>query len=151
MKTGVIGYPRVGELRELKFVTEKYFRKEVSLEELQKTAKEIREKQWKLQKENEIDFISSNDFSFYDGVLDTAFLINAVSDEYKNLNLSKIDTYFAAARGYQGEEGDVKALSMRKWFNTNYHYMVPVLDDNTILKLNDDKIFNEFNEAFIFI
>lgn len=147
MKTGVIGYPRVGELRELKFITEKYFRKEVSLEELQKTAKEIREKQWKLQKENEIDFISSNDFSFYDGVLDTAFLINAVSDEYKNLNLSKIDTYFAAARGYQGEEGDVKALSMRKWFNTNYHYMVPVLDDNTILKLNDDKIFNEFNEA----
>ena len=147
MKTGVIGYPRVGELRELKFVTEKYFRKEVSLEELQKTAKEIREKQWKLQKENEIDFISSNDFSFYDGVLDTAFLINAVSHEYKNLNLSKIDTYFAAARGYQGEEGDVKALSMRKWFNTNYHYMVPVLDDNTILKLNDDKIFNEFNEA----
>ena len=64
MKTGVIGYPRVGELRELKFVTEKYFRKEVSLEELQKTAKEIREKQWKLQKENEIDFISSNDLFF---------------------------------------------------------------------------------------
>ncbi|MCI6191059.1 MAG: 5-methyltetrahydropteroyltriglutamate--homocysteine S-methyltransferase [Clostridium sp.] len=147
MKTGVIGYPRVGELRELKFVTEKYFRKEVSLEELQKTAKEIREKQWKLQKENGIDFISSNDFSFYDGVLDTAFLINAVSDEYKDLSLSKIDTYFVAARGYQGNEGDVKALSMRKWFNTNYHYMVPVLDDNTILKLNDDKIFNEFNEA----
>ena len=147
MKTGVIGYPRVGELRELKFITEKYFRKEVSLEELQKTAKEIREKQWKLQKENGIDFISSNDFSFYDGVLDTAFLINAVSDEYKDLSLSKIDTYFAAARGYQGEQGDVKALSMRKWFNTNYHYMVPVLDDNTILKLNDDKIFNEFNEA----
>lgn len=147
MKTGVIRYPRVGELRELKFVTEKYFRKEVSLEELQKTAKEIREKQWKLQKENGIDFISSNDFSFYDGVLDTAFLINTVSDEYKDLSLSKIDTYFAAARGYQGNEGDVKALSMRKWFNTNYHYMVPVLDDNTILKLNDDKIFNEFNEA----
>ena len=147
MKTGVIGYPRVGELRELKFTTEKYFRKEVSLEELQKTAKEIREKQWKLQKENEIDFISSNDFSFYDGVLDTAFLINAVSKEYKDLSLSKIDTYFAAARGYQGKEGDVKALSMRKWFNTNYHYMVPVLDDNTILKLNDDKIFNEFKEA----
>lgn len=147
MKTGVIGYPRVGELRELKFIIEKYFRKEVSLEELQKTAKEIREKQWKLQKENGIDFISANDFSFYDGVLDTAFLINAVSDEYKDLSLSKIDTYFAAARGYQGNEGDVKALSMRKWFNTNYHYMVPVLDDNTILKLNDDKIFNEFNEA----
>lgn len=147
MKTGVIGYPRVGELRELKFVTEKYFSKEVSLEELQKTAKEIREKQWKLQKENGIDFISSNDFSFYDGVLDTAFLINAVSNEYKDLSLSKIDTYFAAARGYQGNEGDVKALSMRKWFNTNYHYMVPVLDDNTILKINDDKIFNEFNEA----
>ena len=147
MKTGVIGYPRVGELRELKFTTEKYFRKEVSLEELQKTAKDIREKQWKLQKENGIDFISSNDFSFYDGVLDTAFLINAVSKEYKDLSLSKIDTYFAAARGYQGEQGDVKALSMRKWFNTNYHYMVPVLDDNTVLKLNDDKIFSEFNEA----
>lgn len=147
MRKAVIGFPRVGTLRELKFTTEKYFRNEVNVEELQNVAKDIRKSQWNLQKDNNIDFITSNDFSFYDGMLDTAYLINVIPEEYKNLGLSNIDTYFAMARGYQGESGDVRALSMRKWFNTNYHYMVPVLDDNTNIKLNGDKIFSEYKEA----
>jgi 5-methyltetrahydropteroyltriglutamate--homocysteine methyltransferase len=68
-------------------------------------------------------------FSFYDNILDTAYLFNIIPKRYKELNISGIDTYFAMARGYQGENGDVKALAMKKWFNTNYHYMVPEIED----------------------
>ena len=80
MKTSIIGYPRVGSLRELKFTTEKYFRGEISVEELQNTAKEIRKTQWTLQKNTGLDFIPSNDFSFYDMTLDTAVLFNIIPE-----------------------------------------------------------------------
>jgi 5-methyltetrahydropteroyltriglutamate--homocysteine methyltransferase len=113
MKTSVIGYPRIGGLRELKFASEKYFRSEISADELEKAAKQIRLYNIDLQRINNIDFIPSNDFSFYDGVLDTAFLLGAVPQRYTQLGRSKLDTYFAAARGYQGEKGDVKALAMK--------------------------------------
>ena len=147
MKTAVIGYPRVGKLRELKFVSEKYFRNEVSEQELKNTATELRKQHWLVQKENNIDFIPSNDFSFYDNMLDTAFLLNIIPERYNKLNLSDIDTYFSMARGYQGDKGDVKALAMKKWFNTNYHYMVPEYEDNTTIKIRATKIFDEFTEA----
>lgn len=147
MQTSVIGFPRVGSLRELKFATEKYFRNEITQEELQETAKEIRTSQWKLQKESGVDYISSNDFSFYDCTLDTAVLFNIVPKRYKGLGLSALDTYFAMARGYQGEKGDVKALAMKKWFNTNYHYMVPEIEDDTQVKLVGNKLFEEYQEA----
>ena len=113
MKTSIIGYPRVGFLRELKFTTEKYFRGEISAEELQNTAKEIRKTQWTLQKNTGLDFIPSNDFSFYDMTLDTAVLFNIIPERYTKLGLSALDTYFAMARGYQGAAGDVKALAMK--------------------------------------
>lgn len=147
MRTSVVGYPRVGSLRELKFATEKYFRKSISANELGNVAKEIRAKQWLNQKKSGIDFIPSNDFSFYDNMLDTAVLFNVIPNRYSSLNLSNLDTYFAMARGYQGECGDVKALAMKKWFNTNYHYMVPEIDDSIELKLNGTKPFEEFKEA----
>ncbi len=147
MRTSIIGYPRVGTLRELKFATEKYFRKEISADELQSTAKEIRKANWLTQKASGLDFIPSNDFSFYDNMLDTAVLFNIVPSRYSSLNLSPIDTYFAMARGYQGEMGDVKALAMKKWFNTNYHYMVPEIDDSTEIRLAGTKPFDEFEEA----
>ncbi len=147
MQTSVIGFPRVGSLRELKFAIEKYFRNEITQEELQETAKEIRTSQWKLQKESGVDYISSNDFSFYDCTLDTAVLFNIVPKRYKELGLSALDTYFAMARGYQGEKGDVKALAMKKWFNTNYHYMVPEIEDDTQVKLVGNKLFEEYQEA----
>lgn len=147
MQTSVIGFPRVGSLRELKFATEKYFRNEITQEELQETAKEIRTSQWKLQKESGVDYISSNDFSFYDCTLDTAVLFNIVPKRYKELGLSALDTYLAMARGYQGEKGDVKALAMKKWFNTNYHYMVPEIEDDTQVKLVGNKLFEEYQEA----
>ena len=147
MKTTIIGYPRIGGLRELKFASEKYFRGEISQADLEKTAKEIRLYNLELQKKSGIDLIPSNDFSFYDGVLDTAFLLNVVPERYSALGLSKLDTYFAAARGYQGEKGDVKALAMKKWFNTNYHYMVPEIDDDTQIALTGTKPFELFMEA----
>lgn len=147
MKTSIIGYPRVGSLRELKFATEKYFRKEISADDLQNTAKEIRKSSWLIQKNSGLDFIPSNDFSFYDNMLDTAVLFNIVPSRYSALGLSHLDTYFAMARGYQGESGDVKALAMKKWFNTNYHYMVPEIDDSTEIKLSGTKPFDEFEEA----
>lgn len=80
-------------------------------------------------------------------MLDTVVLLNAIPNEYKELKVNVLDTYFAMARGYQGENGDVKALSMKKWFNTNYHYIVPELYDYTKIKLNGEKPFLEYLEA----
>ena len=147
MKTSVIGFPRIGTLRELKFASEKYFKKEITVDELLAKGKELRKIHWNTQKEAGIDFISSNDFSFYDILLDTAVLFGIVPKRYKELNLSELDTYFAMARGYQGESGDVKALAMRKWFNTNYHYIVPEVEDDTEIKLSGNKPFEQYNEA----
>ena len=147
MKTSVIGFPRIGRNRELKFASEKYFSGKISEAELLETGRMQREFNLKTQKGAGIDFISSNDFSFYDNVLDTAFLFNAIPQRYKDLGLSTIDTYFAAARGYQGDKGNVKALAMKKWFNTNYHYIVPEIDDDTKIELVGTKPLDEFSEA----
>ena len=147
MQTSVIGFPRIGTLRELKFASEKYFRKEIEVAELLQTADNLRKTHWNTQKNAGIDYISSNDFSHYDLVLDTAVLLGIVPKRYKELNLSALDTYFAMARGYQGESGDVKALAMKKWFNTNYHYIVPELEDDTVIKLSGNKPWDEYAEA----
>lgn len=147
MNSAVTGFPRVGKLRELKFASEKYFRGEISGEELAKTAAKLRKENWQQQKESGINYIPSNDFSFYDTMLDLAVLLNVVPKCYKELNLSALDTYFAMAGGYQGEAGDVPALAMKKWFNTNYHYIVPEIEEDTKIKLNLDKPFDEYIEA----
>ena len=94
-----------------------------------------------------IDLIPSNDFSFYDGVLDTVALLNATPARYRKLNVSELDTYFAMARGYQKGGKDVKALAMKKWFNTNYHYMVPEIEDDADIRLAGTKPFDEYAEA----
>lgn len=147
MTTSIIGFPRIGEHRELKFATEKYFRKEISAEELQATAKELRAKHWRLAQEGGVDQIPSNDFSLYDTFLDTAVLFNIVPEQVQAIDLSELDKYFALARGYQGDKGDVRALPMKKWFNTNYHYIVPKFEANTQVKLAGHKLFDEFQEA----
>ncbi|MDR3186449.1 MAG: 5-methyltetrahydropteroyltriglutamate--homocysteine S-methyltransferase [Christensenellaceae bacterium] len=147
MKTSIIGYPRIGRNRELKFATESFFNNKISLDELLACAKELRTKHWLKQKESGIDYISSGDFSFYDNMLDLSIMLGIIPKRYLNLELNSADTYFALAKGYQGEKGDVKALSMRKWFNTNYHYLVPEIDKDSFISLNTSKLFNEFNEA----
>ena len=147
MNTSVIGYPRIGKDRELKFASEKFFNGELDETGLQEVAKTIRKEDLLKQKEAGITYISSNDFSFYDNVLDTAFLFNVIPQRYKDLGLSALETYFALARGYQGEKGNVKALAMKKWFNTNYHYLVPEIDDDTKIALTGSKPLDEFIEA----
>lgn len=147
MYTSVIGFPRIGTLRELKFTLEKYFRKEIEAEELLKTAQELRKTHWNTQKKAGIDYIPSNDFSFYDITLDTAALLGIIPKRYLDLNLSELDTYLAMARGYQGNSGDVKALAMKKWFNTNYHYIVPEVEDDTVIGLTGNKLWKEYEEA----
>ncbi len=147
MKTAVIGFPRVGKNRELKFASEKFFKGEINEKELIDTAKSLRKDNWLKQKEAGIDYISVNDFSFYDNVLDVAYLFNIIPERYASLGLGELETYFAMARGYQGNKGNVKALAMKKWFNTNYHYIVPEIDDNADIRLVGDKPVAEFEEA----
>ncbi|MBM0636675.1 5-methyltetrahydropteroyltriglutamate--homocysteine S-methyltransferase [Campylobacter sp. VicNov18] len=147
MKNSIISYPRIGANRELKFGVEKYFKNQSSKEELLQIAKNLRTKHWQEIQNFGIDFIPSNDFSFYDNVLDAAVLFNIIHTKYKNLNLEPLDEYFAQSRGYQGKNGDTTALAMKKWFNTNYHYLVPECDDANAIALVGDKIFKEYLEA----
>lgn len=147
MATSVIGYPRIGKLRELKFAIEGYFKGDKSQNELLDLAQSLRKTHWQDQKQSNIRYISSNDFSFYDAVLDTACLLNIIPKRYQQLGLAELDQYFAMARGYQGNKGDVHALAMKKWFNTNYHYLVPEIEEDTDIKLVGKKPFNEYLEA----
>lgn len=143
----IVGFPRIGERRELKKWVEGYLGEKISGDELRDNAARLRKQHWMLQKSKGIDFIPSNDFSYYDTFLDMALLLNAIPDSYRELGLNATDTYFAMAKGYQKGSLDAKALPMKKWFNTNYHYMVPAIDGNTEFKLSGSKPFDEFLEA----
>jgi 5-methyltetrahydropteroyltriglutamate--homocysteine methyltransferase len=145
--TSVIGFPRIGSDRELKKSIEGYWKAKHGIDDVKATAKELRERHWKIQKEAGIALIPSNDFSYYDQMLDTAILLGVVPQRYQRLALSKEDTLFAMGRGYQGEKGDVTALPMKKWFTTNYHYLVPEIDDSVSIALSSEKPFEEFEEA----
>ena len=145
--TSVTGFPRIGKLRELKFATESFFKNEITESDLLNTAHELKEGSWKKQSAEGIDFIPSNDFSFYDNVLDTAVLFNVIPSRYRNLPVSELQRYFAMARGYQKDGSDVHALPMKKWFNTNYHYIVPEFEDGTSISLIGNKPVEEYLEA----
>jgi 5-methyltetrahydropteroyltriglutamate--homocysteine methyltransferase len=146
--SNVSGFPRIGRKRELKFATEGYWRGEVSAEELAATAKAIRLENWKLMADAGIDLIPSNDFSYYDQVLDAIALVGAVPERYgHSAGEVDLDTYFAMARGRQSGEVDVTAMEMTKWFDTNYHYIVPELGPETKFSLSSSKPFDEHAEA----
>ena len=146
--TSVSGFPRIGQNRELKKIIEAYWKGAASLDEVRGTAKELRAKHWKLQAQAGVDLIPSNDFSYYDQMLDTAILLNVIPQRYKRLAFTNPEeTLFAMGRGYQGDKGDVTALPMKKWFTTNYHYLVPEVESAAEIKLNSTKPFDEFNEA----
>ena len=146
--TSVSGFPRIGQNRELKKIIEAYWKGAASLDEVRGTAKELRAKHWKLQAQAGVDLIPSNDFSYYDQMLDTAILLNVIPQRYKRLAFTNPEeTLFAMGRGYQGDKGDVTALPMKKWFTTNYHHTVPEIEESTEIRLNGTKPFDEFNEA----
>ncbi len=146
--SNIAGFPRIGPNRELKFATEGFWRGQTSAEQLAQTAAEIRRDNWKLMQAAGIDLIPSNDFSLYDQVLDAIALVGAVPDRYGHGGGDVgLDTYFAMARGRQAEGVDVTAMEMTKWFDTNYHYIVPELGPDTRFSLSSSKPFDEYVEA----
>ena len=146
--SNVAGFPRIGPRRELKFATEGFWRGEVSEAELLATTKRIRLGNWRLMQEAGIDLIPSNDFSLYDHVLDAIALVGAVPERYGHDGGEVgLDTRFAMARGRQGTGVDATAMEMTKWFDTNYHYIVPELGPDTRFGLSSSKPFEEHAEA----
>jgi 5-methyltetrahydropteroyltriglutamate--homocysteine methyltransferase len=146
--SNVSGFPRIGRNRELKFATEGYWRGERTADQLAETAKAIRVENWRLMLEAGIDLIPSNDFSYYDQVLDAIALVGAVPERYGwGGGQVDLDTYFAMARGRQTDDLDVTAMEMTKWFDTNYHYIVPELGPSTKFSLSSSKPFDEHAEA----
>ena len=140
-KNYVIGFPRIGEKRELKKVLENYWSKQIDFNEVKFVAENLKKRHWNYQKEAKIDFISSNDFSYYDNMLDTSILLGAIPKRFENLKDEEL--YFAMARGNE----TCVAMEMTKWFNTNYHYIVPEISKNTKFKLNSKKVIEEYKEA----
>lgn len=151
MRTHNLGYPRIGSRRELKKACEQYWAGKLPSYELIQAAKNIRSENWKIQQEAGIELIPCNDFSFYDQVLDTTLMVGAIPQRYHDLmdqeQLPDIDLYFAMARGYQKDRHDVTAMEMTKWFDTNYHYIVPEFTSNQQFSLYSNKPVREFLEA----
>ncbi|PIF46147.1 5-methyltetrahydropteroyltriglutamate--homocysteine methyltransferase [Chryseobacterium sp. 52] len=151
MQTHVLGYPRIGSNRELKKACENYWSGKISLQELLEAGNTLRNQNWKLQQEAGIDLIPSNDFSYYDQVLDMTLTLGAVPERYQEIasrtSGSELDLYFAMARGHQKDDLDITAMEMTKWFDTNYHYIVPEFQKNQKFSLFSQKIINEFISA----
>ena len=143
-----LGFPPIGPKRELKRATEGYWNGKLSQADLQRAGAELRAAHWRLQQAAGIDLVPSNDFSFYDRVLDTSALVGAVPERYGWAGgLVDLDTYFAMARGSQRAGRDVTAMEMTKWFDTNYHYIVPEFDREQTFSMASTKPIDEFREA----
>ena len=146
--SSTLGFPPLGAARELKRATEGFWSGKVTAEQLLGTGADLRRRHWQLQRDAGIDRIPSNDFSFYDRVLDTCALVGAVPARY-GWKGDRVDlvTYFAMARGSQGKGRDVTAMEMTKWFDTNYHYIVPEFEPRQSFRLASTKPVDEYREA----
>lgn len=147
LRTNIPGYPRIGVNRELKKAEEAYWAGKIEKKELLETAAQIRKENWQLQKEAGIDLIPSNDFSFYDQTLDLSLSVGAIPERYNALRNDLLELYFAMAHGYQDNGIDVTAMEMTKWFDTNYHYIVPEFTRDQQFSLTFNKAAREFTEA----
>ncbi|ACY40145.1 5-methyltetrahydropteroyltriglutamate-homocysteine S-methyltransferase [Blattabacterium sp. (Blattella germanica) str. Bge] len=144
-----LGYPRIGIQRELKKACEAYWSQKIDSNALFEVGKKIRKENWKMQEMANLDLIPCNDFSFYDHVLDMSLLLGAIPESYLSVPMiqNHIDLYFSMARGFQKNQWDIKAMEMTKWFNTNYHYIVPEFDKNQKFSIFSKKIFDELEES----
>ncbi len=144
-----LGFPRIGRQRELKKALENFWAGKISEKKLLDTARTIRLENWTLQKDLGIRHIPSNDFSLYDHVLDTIFMIGALPPRFQiQSDQINLETYFAMARGSEkGIYRSIPALEMTKWFNTNYHYLVAEITPETKFQINCNKLIGEFDEA----
>jgi 5-methyltetrahydropteroyltriglutamate--homocysteine methyltransferase len=151
MLTQNLGYPRIGGQRELKKVCENYWAGKTAFSNVLQVGKNIRHENWQIQKDAGIDLIPSNDFSFYDHVLDHSLMFSAIPQRYYDVihkpGNTELDLYFAMARGYQKDDLDITAMEMTKWFDTNYHYIVPEFSKDQPFRLFSTKIIDEFYEA----
>lgn len=148
VQSSVLGFPRMGGNRELKKANEAYWADKLSRDDLLAEAKRLRLAHWKIQKDVGVDSIPSNDFAFYDHVLDHIQMFNAIPERYSKHGLAPIDEYFAMGRGHQKGGIDVPSLEMVKWFDSNYHYVKPTFQDNQTFNLDSDpKPVREFLEA----
>ena len=141
--TALLGYPRIGAKRELKHALESYWSEEATAEQLLSTATQLRSRHWTSQREAGIDVLPCNDFSLYDTVLDTAVMVGAVPERFQQL--PDLDAYFAMARG--DVKRNLTALSMKKWFDTNYHYIVPEISETETFSLQPSKLLSELRQA----
>ncbi|KAJ7228544.1 cobalamin-independent synthase [Mycena pura] len=145
--SSVLGFPRIGANREVKKAVEAYWAGKISSEELTKAAADVKKASWTSLKGCGVDLIPSGEFSLYDHVLDHSASFNVVPKRYVGQGLSPIDVYFAMGRGRQADGVDVPASEMKKWFDSNYHFVVPEVSDETEFKLNFNKAVEEFEEA----
>ncbi|PVF99966.1 putative MET6-methionine synthase [Serendipita vermifera] len=145
--SSVLGFPRIGANREVKKAVEAYWGGKINADELQRVAAETRKTNWTTIKDQGVDIIPSGEFTLYDHVLDHSTAFNAIPPRYVGLGLSDLDVFFAMGRGRQADGVDVPAAEMKKWFDSNYHYVVPELSENTEFKLNYNKALNEYKEA----
>ncbi|XP_039802949.1 5-methyltetrahydropteroyltriglutamate--homocysteine methyltransferase 1-like [Panicum virgatum] len=144
MASHIVGYPRMGPKRELKFALESFWDGKSTAEDLEKVATDLRASIWKQMADAGIKYIPSNTFSYYDQVLDTTAMLGAVPERYSWTGGEiGFDTYFSMARG----NATVPAMEMTKWFDTNYHFIVPELGPNTKFSYSSHKAVNEYKEA----
>ncbi len=157
MITHIPGYPRIGPERELKRAVESFWNGSIDAQQLHETAMHLRVSNWKQQHKAGIDLLPCNDFSLYDHVLDTTLLVGAIperfhalfsdDDNHDSCHPSFLKRYFAMARGFQDDHRDISAMEMTKWFNTNYHYIVPEFTRNQRFSVSSNKITDEFREC----
>jgi 5-methyltetrahydropteroyltriglutamate--homocysteine methyltransferase len=137
-----LGYPRIGPRRELKEALEAYWRRAISEAELRARATQLRAESWRLQRQSGLDLVPVGDFAWYDHVLTTSAMLGAVPARF-GAGRADLATYFAMARGSDGRP----AMEMTKWFDTNYHYIVPEFDSRTRFRLDPEWLLDEVREA----
>ncbi|MDG6774296.1 5-methyltetrahydropteroyltriglutamate--homocysteine S-methyltransferase [Thiomicrorhabdus sp. ZW0627] len=158
MTTHNLGYPRIGQKRELKFAIEAYWKGEKSVLELAEIAAEIRRWNWQTQLDAGIDLLPVNDFAYYDQMLNMSTLLGVIPSRFRQESY-ELDVAFRMARGRAPSDDREcgcgghhvskagSACDMKKWFDTNYHYIVPELEADTVFKLTDTRLFDELHEA----
>ncbi|HEX7026961.1 MAG TPA: 5-methyltetrahydropteroyltriglutamate--homocysteine S-methyltransferase [Gammaproteobacteria bacterium] len=149
-KAHMLGYPRIGARRELKRALEAYWKGESSETALLETGRQLRLTHWRAQRDAGLDFVAAGDFSFYDHVLDTSALLGVVPKRFGwRGGEVGLETYFRMARGraVAGDHGETYACEMTKWFDTNYHYLVPEFEFDQTFKLSCNRLFDEVQEA----
>ncbi|KAH9077306.1 cobalamin-independent methionine synthase [Lactarius deliciosus] len=145
--SAVLGFPRIGANREVKKAVEAYWAGKITADQLTQAAADVKKTNWTSLKAKGVDYVPSGEFSLYDHVLDHSAAFNVIPKRYVGQGLTPLDVYFAMGRGRQADGVDVPASEMKKWFDSNYHFVVPEFSEETDFKLNFNKAIEEYKEA----